>query len=215
MSHEVSDGEPFERAQDKFRPLYLAWLNEVRQGLFPKEKASGWYKNFEFEMDAFAAISVCLAQVSVFVFFQSIENFMQADKVLMTKFTFAELASRRVLSPGLEYASGRSEAVEGMILSTSLHQDRWPEVGMTTFLFYQAELHRKALTRISQQSSAASEHQSPSHSSGLSLNLDELEQHFCAPGQALGNIGTPREEGSNDEDPSSAELNQRTSGDDD
>jgi hypothetical protein len=99
-------------------------LNEVRQGLFPKGKASGWYKNYEFEIDSFAALSVCLAQVSVFVFFQSIENFMQADKVLMTKFTFAELASRRVLSPGLEYASGRSEAVEGMILSTSLHQDR-------------------------------------------------------------------------------------------
>jgi len=88
--------ETFERAQDKFRPLYLAWLNEVRQGLFPKGKASGWYKNYEFEIDSFAALSVCLAQVSVFVLFQSIENFMQADKVLMTKFTFAELASRRV-----------------------------------------------------------------------------------------------------------------------
>ena len=89
---------------------------------------------------------------------------------------------------------------------------------MTTFLFYQAELHRKALTRImiSQQSSAASEHQSPLHSSGLTLNLGELEEHFSAPScQASGNTGTSREEGSNDEEASSAELNQGTSGDDD
>jgi hypothetical protein len=184
--------ETFERAQDKFRPLYLAWLNEVRQGLFPKGKASGWYKNYEFEIDSFAALSVCLAQVSVFAFLQSIPNSMQADKVIMTKFTYDELASRRILSPGLEYASGKSEAVEGMRLSASLHQDRWPEVGTTTFLFYQAELHRKALTRTSVESSA--EHQSPSHSTGLALYLGDLEQHFSAPGLATVNTGTAGEE---------------------
>ena len=154
-------------------------------------------------MDCFAALSVCLAQVSVFVFLQSSQNFMQADKLIMTKFTYAELAARRIISPGLEYASGRSEAVEGMRLSASLHQDRWPEVGLTTFLFYQAELHRKALARISAQPPPA-EHQSPS----LSLNLGDLEEHFCsAPGQGLGTTESRREEeqGSGDEDSASGE----------
>ena len=64
FSHAPKDGEAFERAQDKFRGVYLSWLNDVRQGLFPKEKMSGWYKNFEFGMDAFAALGVCLAQVT-------------------------------------------------------------------------------------------------------------------------------------------------------
>jgi hypothetical protein len=67
LSHEGSDGESFERAQDKFREVYLTWLNEVRQGLFPKEKMSGWYKNLEFGMDAFAALSICLSQVGAVV----------------------------------------------------------------------------------------------------------------------------------------------------
>ena len=162
-------------------------------------------------MDCFAALSVCLAQVSVFVFLQSSQNFMQADKLIMTKFTYAELAARRIISPGLEYASGRSEAVEGMTLSASLHQDRWPEVGLTTFLFYQAELHRKALARISAQPPPA-EHQSPS----LSLNLGDLEEHFCsAPGQGLGTTESRREEEQGSGDEGSASAENQGSGDDD
>ena len=101
----------------------------------------------------------------------------------MTKFTYTELASRRILSPGLEYATAKSEAVEGMKLSASLHQDRWPEVGMTSFLFHQAELHRKALTRISPQ--GTTDQQTTTSSPDLDLTLGEMAQHFSNPAGAL------------------------------
>ena len=138
-----------------------------------------------------------------------LKTFVQADKVIMTKFTYAELTSRRILSPGVEYATLKSEAVEEMKLSASLHQDRWPEVGMTSFLFHQAELHRKALTRISPQA-AADQHST----TGLDLNLGELTQHFVNPGGALAASGSFEEEHrSSEEEPGTGSNHDQ--GDDD
>ena len=165
--------------------MYLSWLNDVRQGLFPKEKMSGWYKNFEFGMDAFAALGVCLAQVTTALlqFGYIFQHFVQADKLIMTKFTYAELEMRRILSPGLEYAAGKSEAVGTMRLSASLHQDRWPEVSMTSFLFNQAELHRKALARSCPQDQGVPP--VPQTPAELTLNLREFEEHFSNPSLTL------------------------------
>jgi hypothetical protein len=64
LAHTAKDDEIVERAQDKFRSVYMAWLDDIRQGLFSKDKMAGWYKNFEFGMDACAAVAVCLAQAS-------------------------------------------------------------------------------------------------------------------------------------------------------
>ena len=109
--------------------------------------------------------------------------FVQADKLIMTKFTYTELAMRRILSPGLEYAAGKSQAVDDMRLSTTLHQDRWPEVSMTSFLFNQAELHRKAMSRSCPEAGAdPSGVQSTGGS--LDLNLGDLEDFFNNPKQA-------------------------------
>jgi len=101
----------------------------------------------------------------------------------MTKFTYSELAMRRILSPGLEYAAGKSQAVDDMILSTTLHQDRWPEVSMTSFLFNQAELHRKAISRSCPE--AGADPSGAQITGGLDLNLGDLEDVFTNPSQAL------------------------------
>jgi len=81
LSHTAKYGEAFERAQDKFRVVYLNWLHEVRQGLFPQGKRSGWYKNFEFGIDAFAAIGVCLAQASRSLFMSTESDFCTGGQI--------------------------------------------------------------------------------------------------------------------------------------
>jgi hypothetical protein len=94
-----------------------------------------------------------------------------------------ELATRRILSPALEYVTAKSLPAHEFKLSLTLHQDRWPEVSASTFLLSQTEFHRKQL-RERVQSQAPTQVTTDSNTddayAGLELHLGDMTEHFTS-----------------------------------